>query len=106
MKSSYFTGADSISQGIGRGGNRRACTAAPSRAIISGMERKKLNSSRIRSAGYDAGKQLLELEFSDGKIIAYKGVSAEIHRQLLSSPSPVSFFEDKIAENYAEARIR
>jgi len=49
---------------------------------------------------------LLELEFSDGRIIAYKGVSAKIHRQLMSSPSPASFVEDKIAENHAEARIR
>lgn len=70
------------------------------------MERKKLNSSRIRSAGYDPKAQILEVEFSDGKLIQYSGVSQEVNRQLMSSPSPVSFFEDKIAENYREKRLR
>ena len=70
------------------------------------MERKKLNSSRIRSAGYDPKAQVLEIEFSDGKVIQYSGVSQEVNRQLMSSPSPVSFFEDKIAENYREKRLR
>lgn len=70
------------------------------------MERKKLNSSRIRSAGYEPKAQILEIEFSDGKLIQYSGVSQEVNRQLMSSPSPVSFFEDKIAENYRERRLR
>jgi hypothetical protein len=70
------------------------------------MERKRINSSRIRSAGYDAGKQVLEIEFSDGRIMSYRGVSPEVHRQLMNAPSPVSFFEDKIAENYPETRVR
>lgn len=70
------------------------------------MERKRVNSSRIRSAGYDPQKQLLEIEFSDGRIVSYRGVSAEVHRQFVNAPSPVSFYEDKIAENYPETRVR
>ena len=70
------------------------------------MERKRVNSSRIRSAGYDPQKQLLEIEFSDGRIVSYRGVSPEVHRQLMNAPSPVSFYEDKIAENYPETRVR
>ena len=70
------------------------------------MERKRVNSSRIRSAGYDPQKQLLEIEFSDGRIVGYRGVSAEVHRQFMNAPSPVSFYEDKIAENYPETRVR
>ena len=70
------------------------------------MERKRINSSRIRSAGYDPGKQLLEIEFSDGRIMNYRGVSPEVHRQFVNSPSPVSFFEDKIFESYPETRVR
>jgi hypothetical protein len=70
------------------------------------MDRKKLNSSRIRSAGYDPKAQVLEVEFSDGKVIQYSGVLQEVNRQLMSSPSPVSFFEDKIADNYREKRLR
>ena len=70
------------------------------------MERKRVNSSRIRSAGYDSQKQLLEVEFSDGRIVSYRGVSQEVHRQFMNAPSPVSFYEDKIAENYPETRVR
>jgi hypothetical protein len=70
------------------------------------MERKRVNSSRIRSAGYDGQKQVLEIEFSDGRIVSYRGVSAEVHRQFVNAPSPVSFYEDKIAENYPETRVR
>ena len=70
------------------------------------MERKRVNSSRIRSAGYDSRQQLLEIEFSDGRIVSYRGVSAEVHRQFMNAPSPISFYEDKIAENYPETRVR
>jgi hypothetical protein len=70
------------------------------------MERKRVNSSKIRSAGYDAEAQLLEIEFSDGKLIQYRGVSPEVYRQLMAAPSPASFFEDKIDENYSANRMR
>lgn len=33
------------------------------------MERKKVNSSQIRSVGYDLGSQTLEVELTDGSII-------------------------------------
>lgn len=64
------------------------------------MERKRINSSRIRAVGYDPRTQTLEVEFNDGRVLAYGGVSAEIHRRFLAAPSPVSFYEDRIAEDY------
>jgi hypothetical protein len=70
------------------------------------MERKRINSSKIRSAGYDLKSQLLEIEFSDGKVVQYRGVSPEVHRQFMAAPSPVSFFEDKIDESFPSTRIR
>ena len=70
------------------------------------MERKRINSSKIRSAGYDSKAQLLEIEFSDGKVVQYRGVSSEVHRQLMASPSATSFFEDKIDESFPSTRIR
>jgi KTSC domain len=70
------------------------------------MERKRLNSSKLRSAGYESKAQLLEIEFSDGKVIQYRGVSPEVHRQLMAAPSANSFFEDKIDESFPSTRIR
>jgi hypothetical protein len=69
------------------------------------MERKRVNSSRIRAVGYDPKSRTLEVEFSDGRVMAYDGVSPEIHRQFMAAPSATSFFEDKIAEDYAGRRL-
>jgi KTSC domain-containing protein len=70
------------------------------------MERKRINSCRIRSAGYDPKSQTLELEFSDGRITQFRGVSPEVYRQFTAAPSPVSFFEDKIDESYPSSRVK
>ena len=70
------------------------------------MERKRVSASNIRSVGYDAGKQLLEIEFSSGSIVQYTGVSPEVHRQFMNAPSPGSFYQDKIDENFPAKRIR
>ncbi len=70
------------------------------------MERKRINASTIRSVGYDARQQLLEVEFSNGSIVQYSGVSPEVHRRFMSAPSPGSFFQDQIDENFSSRRVR
>jgi hypothetical protein len=70
------------------------------------MDRKRVNASNIRSIGYDAGKQLMEVEFTSGSIVQYSGVSPEVHRQFMNAPSPGSFFQDKIDENFPAKRMR
>ncbi len=70
------------------------------------MERKRVNSSKIRAVGYDPKSQTLEVEFSDGKLIQYRSVSPEVHRQFMAAPSATSFFEDKIDENFPSSRIK
>ncbi len=70
------------------------------------MERKRVSASSISSVGYDAGKQLLEIEFSSGSIVQYSGVSPEVHRRFMSSPSPGSFFQDQIDENFPSRKVR
>jgi hypothetical protein len=70
------------------------------------MDRKKVNSSAIRSVGYDERNRLLEMEFSDGRIVQYSGVSAEIHRRLMSAPSLVSYFRDNVEESFTAKRMK
>ena len=70
------------------------------------MERKRVNSSKIRGVGYESKSQLLEIEFSDGRVLQYRGVSQEVHRQFMAAPSPTSFFEDKIDESFPSTRVR
>ena len=59
------------------------------------MDRKRVNASTIRSIGYDAGKQVLEVEFTSGAIVQYSGVSPEVHRRFMGAPSPGTSFRIK-----------
>jgi len=70
------------------------------------MERKRLNASNIRSAGYDSRSRVLEIEFSSGGIFQYSGVSDEVYRRLMNAPSPGTFFRDEIEESFTGKRIR
>jgi hypothetical protein len=68
------------------------------------MDRKRVNSSRIRSVGYDERQQVLEIEFSNGEILQYLRVSRETHRRLMAAPNAAAYFEDNIAEDYTSRR--
>lgn len=70
------------------------------------MDRKRINASNIRSAGYDPAQQLLEIEFSSGSIYQYSGVSPEVYRRFVNAPSPGSFYQDQIEENFSARRVR
>ena len=70
------------------------------------MERKKVSSGSIRSIGFDERSRVLEVEFSDGKVVQYSGVSAEIHRRLVNAPSIVSYFRDNVEESFTAKRIK
>ena len=69
------------------------------------MERKRVNSSRLRSIGYDEKNQVLEIEMSNGQVYQYSKVSPEVHRRFMAAPNPTSFFDDKIAEEYSSRRV-
>jgi hypothetical protein len=70
------------------------------------MDRKKVSSSSIRSVGYDERNRVLEVEFNDGRITQYSGVSAEVHRRLISAPSIVSYFRDNVEESFPAKRVK
>ncbi|MEK6209574.1 MAG: KTSC domain-containing protein [Pseudomonadota bacterium] len=70
------------------------------------MERKKVNSSSIRAVGYDERSRVLEVEFNDGRINQYTGVSPEVHRRLMSAPSIISYFRDNVEESFAAKRMK
>jgi KTSC domain len=70
------------------------------------MDRRKVSSSSIRSVGYDERNRVLEVEFNDGRVNQYSGVSAEVHRRLISAPSIVSYFRDNVEESFTAKRLR
>ena len=69
------------------------------------MERKRVNSNKIRAVGYDSKSRVLEVELRDGTVLAYSGVSQEVHRQFMNAPSPSSYYEDKIADEFSARRL-
>ena len=68
------------------------------------MQRKRVNSSRLRSVGYDEANQVLEVEMSNGQVYQYSRVSPEVYRRFMAAPNPTSFFDDRIAEEYTARR--
>jgi hypothetical protein len=69
------------------------------------VERKRVNSSRLRSVGYDEKSRTLEIEMSNGQVFQYVGVYPEVYRRLMAAPNPATFFDDKIAEEYTPKRV-
>ena len=78
----------------------------PGKDRFTQMERQRVNSTNMRSVGYDAKSQILEVEFTTGAIYQYARVPADLHRRLLSAVSMRSFFEDNIEDNYSAKRVR
>jgi hypothetical protein len=69
------------------------------------MDRKRVNSSKLRSVGYDEKSHTLEIEMSNGQVYQYVGVYPEVYRRLMAAPNPTSFFDDKVAEEYTPKRV-
>ena len=68
------------------------------------MNRKRVNSSKLRSVGYDVATKTLEVEMSNGQVFQYSGVYPEVYRRFMAAPNPTTFFDDKIAEEYTARR--
>jgi len=69
------------------------------------MDRKRVNSSKIRAVGYDEKSQTLEVELSNGQVWQYPKVYPEVYRRFMAAPNPTSFYDDKIAEDYTGRRM-
>jgi hypothetical protein len=70
------------------------------------MERKRVNSSKLRSVGYDEKTRTLEVEMAGGQVYQYVGVYPEVHRRFMAAPNPSAFFDDKIAEEYTAKPVK
>jgi hypothetical protein len=64
------------------------------------MQRTGLPSRSIRSAGYDAERQRLELEFSSGGVYEYFDVPASVYEWLLRVPNKGRYVTKMISNRY------
>lgn len=65
------------------------------------MTRTSVDSSNIKSVGYDSSNQTLEVEFKNGKTYQYSPIPVDIHRFLMEANSKGAFFHSNIRNNPA-----
>ncbi len=61
---------------------------------------KKFTSGSIRYIEYDPQEKQLDIRFENVSTLAYKGVPLWIFEKMSRDPSPKSFWEDNIKDEY------
>jgi KTSC domain len=70
------------------------------------MRRRRVDSSSLRSVGYDSRSRTLEIEFHSGSAYQYLDVPQAVFEELLAQDSLGSYFNAEIRDVYACARVR
>ena len=70
------------------------------------IERKAIRRGGIKSAGYDRGNRILEIEFDNGSIVQHTAVGEEIARRFLTASAPASVYKDTIQEEFTIKRVK
>ena len=70
------------------------------------MQRQHVQSSNLRSVGYDTASSTLEIEFNSGGIYQYFNVPASIYQGLMGASSLGTYFHNYIKSSYRYTRLR
>ena len=70
------------------------------------MRRRLVDSSSLRSVGYDPRSRTLEIEFHSGSVYQYLDVPQTVFEELLTQNSLGTYFNENIREVYTCARVR
>jgi hypothetical protein len=69
------------------------------------MQREAVESTTMRSVGYDQPNQVLEIEFQSGAVYQYLDVPPAIHKELMDAASKGRYFNHEIREIYTSVRV-
>jgi KTSC domain len=69
------------------------------------MDRKTVDSSMLKSIGYDPATQTLELEFNSGEVWQYLDVPSDEFEALMNASSHGSYARHNIIGSYHETRV-
>jgi hypothetical protein len=72
---------------------------------MSRMQRRALESTTMRSVGYDRTEQVLEVEFQSGAVYQYLNVPPAISKELLDAESKGQYFNSEIRDSYEFVRV-
>ncbi len=70
------------------------------------MNRQFVQSSNLKSVGYDRETNVLEIEFHSGGVYQYLNVPESVFKALLNAVSKGTYFHDNIKERYRYKRIK
>lgn len=69
------------------------------------MERQEVESTTMRSVGYDQTNQILEIEFQSGLIYQYLDIPAALYKALWEAESKGRYFNREIRATYEFVRV-
>lgn len=69
------------------------------------MLREVVDSSSLRSIGYDSRTETLEVEFSSGSVYRYAPVPSDVWTGLKRAESKGKFFQDFVRDHYEVERV-
>ncbi len=69
------------------------------------MSRTPVQSTSIRSLGYDATRRVLEVEFRRGAVYEYAGVPPRVFEALLTAESVGQTFMELVRDRYDYERV-
>lgn len=70
------------------------------------MKRQTVESSNLRSVGYDEKTHTLEIEFQTGGIYHYYDVPSDVYQELMDAPSHGRYFLAEIKNVYRYDQVR
>ena len=65
------------------------------------MTRTSIESSNIKSVGYDPDKKILETEFSNGGVYQYSDVPEDVYQGFIGADSPGKFLNGEIKGKFS-----
>jgi hypothetical protein len=69
------------------------------------MEREYVESSNIRSFGFDSSESILEIEFKSGSIWQYFDFPENLYYEMKAASSCGKFFHANIKGQYSESQV-
>lgn len=69
------------------------------------MQRTPVESTVLRSIGYDAEQRILEIEFVSDDVYRYFVVPRSVHAALMAAESPGRYFNQTIRERYPSRQV-
>ena len=67
---------------------------------------RDVQSSALRSVGYDGGQQTLVITFQSGGTYEYSGVPRSVYEELMRAPSKGTYFNAHVKGQYSYRRTR